>query len=278
MTKQIYVGNLPDDIIERTLDERFSKYGRIAAMHVKYPSRMPPFAYITYEKPRDAEDATHDMNGRPLNGSRVRVEVVDPREDGRHFRGTQFRVLLSDLPVSVEWQELKDHCRTAADVVTVEVDRRGNGVASFATHDEMERAIRALDQSEFRGERIRAKEDPDHGSRHLRTRHDWLSRSVTVSVSFAVTVAPAASSSLAVSVAIPLTLGTHHHKQVATREQGVTPRTRDDVEIRTTEITVRDGAFDVFVTLTMRFVLDFAALRVRDESLDGARSRDGVNS
>lgn len=43
-------------------------------------------------------------------------------------------------------------------MVHSDVDRRGNGTASFATYDEMDRAIRKLDDTELKGERIQIRE------------------------------------------------------------------------------------------------------------------------
>lgn len=74
------------------------------------------------------------------------------------LRGTQYRVNVSNLPTSVSWQDLKDFLRDGGDVAHADVDRRGNGVASFASHEDMERAIRKLDNTELSGDRVRIRE------------------------------------------------------------------------------------------------------------------------
>lgn len=71
------------------------------------------------------------------------------------LRGTQHRVRISNLPNSASWQDLKDFLRDGGDVAHADVDRRGNGVASFATAEDMERAIRKLDNAELQGDRVR---------------------------------------------------------------------------------------------------------------------------
>lgn len=74
------------------------------------------------------------------------------------LRGTQYRVKVSNLPTSVSWQDLKDFLRDGGDVAHADVDRRGNGVASFASHEDMDRAIRKLDNTELSGDRVRIRE------------------------------------------------------------------------------------------------------------------------
>ncbi|POM70543.1 Hypothetical protein PHPALM_12996 [Phytophthora palmivora] len=81
-------------------------------------------------------------------------------------RGTQYRVKISGLPVTMSWQDLKDFLRKGGDVVHSDVDRRGNGSASFATPDEMRRAIRKLHDTDLDGERVRIREE-DSGGRSL---------------------------------------------------------------------------------------------------------------
>eukprot|EP00242_Pyramimonas_sp_CCMP2087_P002065 CAMPEP_0198232302 /NCGR_PEP_ID=MMETSP1445-20131203/115658_1 /TAXON_ID=36898 /ORGANISM="Pyramimonas sp., Strain CCMP2087" /LENGTH=194 /DNA_ID=CAMNT_0043912967 /DNA_START=298 /DNA_END=883 /DNA_ORIENTATION=- len=81
-------------------------------------------------------------------------------------RRTEFRVLISGLPTSASWQDLKDHMRYAGDVTFAQVfrDSRGTqGTVDYATEDEMKKAIRKLDDTEFKNpfdrSYIRVKED-----------------------------------------------------------------------------------------------------------------------
>ncbi len=54
---RIYVGNLPLDIRERDLEDLFWKYGRIRDLNLKNPARPPAFAFVSFERYEDAEDA-----------------------------------------------------------------------------------------------------------------------------------------------------------------------------------------------------------------------------
>jgi len=48
----VYVGNLPDDVRERDIDDLFGKYGRIRSVDIKMPARPPPFAFVEFDDPR----------------------------------------------------------------------------------------------------------------------------------------------------------------------------------------------------------------------------------
>jgi splicing factor, arginine/serine-rich 1 len=48
----VYVGNLPEDVRDRDLDDLFAKYGRIRSVDIKHPQRPPPFAFVEFDDPR----------------------------------------------------------------------------------------------------------------------------------------------------------------------------------------------------------------------------------
>ncbi len=63
---------------------------------------------------------------------------------------TDYRVIVTGLPPSASWQDLKDHMRKAGDVVYTDVDHRGGGIVHYGNADDMEYALRKLNDSEFR--------------------------------------------------------------------------------------------------------------------------------
>jgi len=159
----IYVGNLPDKVREQDLLEVFEKYGRIRAVDIKMPPRPPPFAFVEFEEPRDAEDAAHARDGYEMLGSKLRVELAkggNPRARGQmrgpvsaRRTGTGYRVQIKNLPPSASWQDLKDFFRQIVKPSFTEVYREAGaavGVAEFDTYDDMRYAIDKLDRSEFK--------------------------------------------------------------------------------------------------------------------------------
>lgn len=119
---------------------------------------------------RDAEDAVKARDGYDYDGYRLRVEF--PRGGGpgsfrssrndrsRSNRGavtkrSQYRVLVSGLPPSGSWQDLKDHMREAGDVCFADTYKDGTGVVEFLRYDDMKYAIKKLDDSRFRSHEVR---------------------------------------------------------------------------------------------------------------------------
>ena len=49
---RIYVGNLPDDVRERDVEDIFDKYGKIRAIDIKAKGRAPAFAFVDFDDPR----------------------------------------------------------------------------------------------------------------------------------------------------------------------------------------------------------------------------------
>lgn len=139
------------------------RYGRIRDIDIKSPARPPAFAFISFEDRRDAEDAVYGRDGYNYDGYRLRVELSrgDRSRGGEGGRGsaggaraggrrTEYGVVVSNLPRSCSWQDLKDFMRKAGDVVYTDVDKNGEGVVEFSNRDDMENALRTLDDTEFK--------------------------------------------------------------------------------------------------------------------------------
>uniref|UniRef100_A0A4W5N423 Serine/arginine-rich splicing factor 9 n=2 Tax=Hucho hucho TaxID=62062 RepID=A0A4W5N423_9TELE len=169
---RIYVGNLPIDVQERDIEDIFFKCGKIRDIELKNNRGTIPFAFVRFEDPRDAEDAVYGRNGYEFGGSKLRVEY--PRSSGATFSGpmgggegggpkgrfgpptrrSEFRVIVTGLPPSGSWQDLKDHMREAGDVCFADVQRDGEGVVEFVRREDMEYALRRLDRTEFRSHQV----------------------------------------------------------------------------------------------------------------------------
>ncbi|KAH7960204.1 hypothetical protein HPB49_017646 [Dermacentor silvarum] len=157
---RIYVGNLPPDIRSKDIEDLFYKFGKITFIDLKN-RRGPPFAFVEFDDPRDAEDAVQARDGYDYDGYRLRVEFPRGSAPGRGSMGpgrgrgpparrSQYRVLVSGLPPSGSWQDLKDHMREAGDVCYADVFKDGTGVVEFLRYEDMKYAVKKLDDSRFR--------------------------------------------------------------------------------------------------------------------------------
>ena len=133
----------------------------------------------------DAEDAVYARDGYNFDGCRLRCELSKDtggrfggggrggyddrgrgggggygRDDGYGQRGrggggggkrTEFGVMVTNLPRSTSWQDLKDFFRKAGDVVYTDVNNNtGDGIVEFSNREDMETAIDKLDDTEFK--------------------------------------------------------------------------------------------------------------------------------
>ncbi|KAF9669906.1 hypothetical protein SADUNF_Sadunf13G0013400 [Salix dunnii] len=210
-SRTIYVGNLPGDIRLREVEDLFYKYGPIADIDLKIPPRPPGYAFVEFEEARDAEDAIRGRDGYNFDGCRLRVELAhggrrhsSPVDHYSSYSGSSgsrgpskhsdYRVLVTGLPSSASWQDLKDHMRRAGDVCFSQVFRdrgevisinfsisaavlpemaframlhlklfvdalhtgRMTGIVDYTNYDDMKYAIKKLDDSEFRNAFSRA--------------------------------------------------------------------------------------------------------------------------
>ncbi|XP_070495669.1 serine/arginine-rich splicing factor 1B [Chironomus tepperi] len=188
---RIYVGNLPPDIRTKDVEDLFFRFGKVSFVDLKN-RRGPPFAFVEFEDHRDASDAVKARNNYDYDGYKLRVEFPRGGGPGSSYRGrsnndrggsgrgggnnrpaarrSQYRVLVSGLPSSGSWQDLKDHMREAGDVCFADVYKDGTGVVEFLRYEDMKYAIKKLDDSRFRSHEgevayIRIKEDgaPSYG-------------------------------------------------------------------------------------------------------------------
>ena len=67
---------------------------------------------------------------------------------------SEHRVLVSGLPPTGSWQDLKDHMREAGDVLFTDVFKDGTAVCEFSRYDDMKWAIKNLDDTKFRSHEV----------------------------------------------------------------------------------------------------------------------------
>jgi arginine/serine-rich splicing factor 4/5/6 len=170
-TSNVFVGGVAPRTTERTLDEFFSKYGKIDRIVMKNG-----FSFVEYENQEDALEAVKNLNGIEIDGNKIRVDSSRrgggdrPSRDGpqdsskRISPPTQYRVLIEGLAPGTAWQDIKDNLRKVGDVVYVDVYNQTDApfaVAEFRTEEELKKAIQTIDNTEIAGRVVTLKEDPE---------------------------------------------------------------------------------------------------------------------
>ena len=62
--------------------------------------------------------------------------------------------MVSGLPETGSWQDMKDHFREAGDVIFATANKDGTGTVEFSRHEHMKRALRDLDDSKFKSHEV----------------------------------------------------------------------------------------------------------------------------
>lgn len=161
---RIYVGNLPPDIRTKDIEDIFYKYGKIKFIDLKN-RKGPPFAFVEFEDALDAEDAVKGRDNYDYDGYRLRVEFQKgsrngpPRgsmssRSGPPTRRSDYRVIITGLPPTGSWQDLKDHMREAGNVCYADVFKDGTGVVEFIRYDDAKYAVKNLDDTKFKSHEV----------------------------------------------------------------------------------------------------------------------------
>lgn len=175
---RVYLGRIPLDIKEYEIEKFFKNYGPVKNVNIK-----TGFAFLEFDDKRDAEDAVYDLDGKEFLGGRVAVEIakgIDRRLErdraglyGREYLGgsssrggrseferpynTKYRVMVEGLSTRTNWRDLKDYFRRIGEVTFADAHRHkeGEGIVDFKTRDEMEEAVRKMDDTDLDGRRVR---------------------------------------------------------------------------------------------------------------------------
>lgn len=86
MSKKIYVGNLNYATTEDTLKNSFAAFGEVTSAVIikdRFTDQSKGFGFIEMADEGAADKAIADMNGKEIDGRRVRVNVAEERPPRR---------------------------------------------------------------------------------------------------------------------------------------------------------------------------------------------------
>ena len=79
-------------------------------------------------------------------------------------------MIVSGLPATGSWQDLKDHMRDAGDVCYSDVYKDGIGVVEYMRREDMKYALKKLDDTKFKSHEVRQEDSNTVHDSHLRER------------------------------------------------------------------------------------------------------------
>jgi RNA recognition motif-containing protein len=84
MDTKLFVGNLSFNTTENDLQDAFSAHGVVVEANLmvdRVSGRPRGFGFITMSTPEEAQKAIEAMNGAPLDGRNLTVNLARPREE-----------------------------------------------------------------------------------------------------------------------------------------------------------------------------------------------------
>jgi RNA recognition motif-containing protein len=84
VAKKLYVGNLPYDVTDSTLEKLFEPYGTVQSAQVimdRDTGRSKGFGFVEMGSDQEAKAAIDGMNEKDVNGRALKVNEARPRED-----------------------------------------------------------------------------------------------------------------------------------------------------------------------------------------------------
>ncbi len=84
MNKNLYIGNLSDDVTEEDLRVNFSGVGKVQSVNIikdKYTGMSKGFAFVEMETEAEAQAAVEKFNGGELSGKTITVNEARPKKD-----------------------------------------------------------------------------------------------------------------------------------------------------------------------------------------------------
>ncbi|RIH65503.1 RNA-binding protein [Mariniphaga sediminis] len=88
----IYVGNLPYNVVEEDLREIFEEYGEVASVKIisdKLTGRSKGFGFVEMDDEEEAKKAIGELNNAELSGRNIKVNESRPRSNDSRGGGNR---------------------------------------------------------------------------------------------------------------------------------------------------------------------------------------------
>lgn len=162
----IFIKNLDKIIDNKALHDTFSAFGNILSCKVVTDDQgnSKGYGYVHFETREAADQAIAKINGMLLNGVKVFVGYHVSRKERRsrleELKSQFTNVFIKNLDENVTDDDLQAIFTPFGEIQSAVVQRdengkpKGFGFVNFAKHDEAQRAVDELNETEYRGTRI----------------------------------------------------------------------------------------------------------------------------
>ena len=168
MSGRVYIGNLPWSTDWKELKDLLRQCGEVLHVDVAMEGdRSKGFATAEFASAEEAAACIRRFSGYELEGRTLHVrEDRNPRASGVALSSDARlrRLFIGNVPLSVTWQELKDHLRQHCEVTHVDIVMDGDrskcyAIAEFASTSDAVECIRQFNNTEFKGSSLNIRED-----------------------------------------------------------------------------------------------------------------------
>lgn len=153
---QLFVRPINAQTKHDEVQEFFAESGPLRELRL-----MPGYAFVEYETPEVAEKAFNELVEKTFQGEPLQVEYAKHKPE--YAKKGENRVKVSSLPIHTSWQDFKDFLREEIQVqptfVRIPIEEPTVCHLEFASKEEMETAIAAINETKFKETAIVAEED-----------------------------------------------------------------------------------------------------------------------
>jgi len=130
-----------------------------AAIATQFSAEGEGMAEVRYDNPNHAKQAVNRLNGKPLLGSPLTIEMDPTSTDGS-------KLIVTGVPDTADWHEIKDHFSMIGQVAFADVRGGGRAVKTFSgevRYDDAsvsQQAVEFFNGSELMGSVLSVESDP----------------------------------------------------------------------------------------------------------------------
>ncbi|XP_015894635.3 polyadenylate-binding protein 6 [Ziziphus jujuba] len=169
----LYVKNLPEDVSEDFLRDKFSRFGKISSIVIMKndQGKSRGFGFVSFDSPGAAMKAIEVLNGSLQGPSRLfvarahkkagRVELLKHQQKeifNCHIEKLKAsNMYVNNLDISVDESKLIEHFSVCGKIISVRVMQHASGISRrfgfvcFSTHEEAAKALHTFNGSVLEG-------------------------------------------------------------------------------------------------------------------------------